>query len=869
MEQFTVTGMSCAACQARVEKAVSGLPGVTSCSVSLLTNSMRVEGDIDEAAVVKAVENAGYGATLKDKSPEKNGHRSKLKAAEEELRDRSTPLLIKRLVASLIMLAVLMYFSMGVHMFGWPVPAFIDGNHLAMGMVQMIISAMIMVINQKFFISGFKGLIHLAPNMDTLVAIGASASYIYSVAALFAMSDALVNKGMDVAAVYMNEFYFESAAMILTLVTVGKTLESYSKGRTTDALKSLMRLAPDTATVLKDNVEVTVPIDEVAVDDIFVVRPGESIPVDGVVVEGFSAVNEAALTGESMPVDKAPGEKVSCATINLSGFLKCRALRVGEDTSLSKIIAMVSDAATGKAPVAKLADRISAVFVPVVLVLGIVVTIVWILLGQPFGYALSRGISVLVVSCPCALGLATPVAIMVGNGVGARNGILFKHAAALQETGKSKIVALDKTGTVTSGNMEVTGIWAEDEARLLQMAVILEERSEHPIAKAICEYGKKMGSHVVTDLKALSLTGFRALPGNGLFGIYDGHKLVGGSLEYIGSILDVNEKIRAIAEREASSGRTPVLFAYDDELLGVIAIADTIKPDSAGAVRELVQMGIRVVMLTGDNERTALAIGREAGVDEVIAGVMPEDKERIVRELCTKGKTLMVGDGINDSPALTRADIGMAIGAGTDVAIDAADVVLMKSGLAGVPAAIRLSKYTYRNIKENLFWALFYNVLLIPLACGVYAHWGLTMNPMWGAAAMSCSSVLVVLNALRLNLVRLDDKEADKDSIKVSETEIIKERIRVSPDERGDMVVLDKDREGEGCKMEKTVRIEGMMCEHCEARVKKTLESLDNVLGARVSHKDGTAVIEVDGNISEDVVRKAVEDQDYRFISMS
>ncbi|MBQ8667872.1 MAG: heavy metal translocating P-type ATPase, partial [Lachnospiraceae bacterium] len=823
MKQFNVTGMSCAACQARVEKAVSQVPGVSSCSVSLLTNSMGVEGDADENKIIEAVENAGYGASPKEAGTVSVKYSEKLREEEESLKDKTTPVLRKRLIASVVVLIVLMYFSMGVHMFGFPTPAFMRGNHVSMGLMQLLLSGIILVINQKFFISGFKSLFHLAPNMDTLIALGSAASFVYSTVMLFAASYVQLQDGAKAAARYMDEYYFESAAMILTLITVGKMLESYSKGRTTDALKSLMKLAPKTANVIRDGIEKTVDIDEVVIGDVFVVRPGENIPVDGVVIEGISAVNESALTGESIPVDKEEGSRVSTATLNQSGFLKCRATRVGEDTTLSQIISMVSDAAATKAPVAKIADRISGVFVPVVIAIAAIVIVVWLLMGQTVGYALARGISVLVVSCPCALGLATPVAIMVGNGVGAKSGILYKTAEALQETGSVKIAALDKTGTITKGLPQVTDICAQagvSDEELIRKAFSIEIRSEHPLAKAITGYAEDKG------YKADEVEEFQALPGNGLEAKLDGKRILGGSVGFISSKLPVLPDIQGLADKMSDEGKTPVMFAEDDRILGLIAVADMIKDDSERAIRELKNMGIHVVMLTGDNRRTAEAIGKLAGVDEVIAGVLPGQKESVIKRLQKYGKTAMIGDGINDAPALTRADIGIAIGAGSDVAIDVADVVLMKSNLTDAAAAVRLSRKTLVNIKENLFWALIYNVLLIPLACGVYAHWGLTMNPMWGAAAMSMSSLFVVTNALRLNLFNVYDTSRDKMG-----GEIIN--------------ITEHSEENEGGNtMTKTVNIEGMMCAHCEANVKKALEALDGIESAVVSHEAGTAVIE-------------------------
>lgn len=847
MKQFNVTGMSCAACQARVEKAVSQVPGVSSCSVSLLTNSMGVEGDADENKIIEAVENAGYGASPKEAGTVSVKYSEKLREEEESLKDKTTPVLRKRLIASVAVLIVLMYFSMGVHMLGFPTPAFMRGNHVSMGLMQLLLSGIILVINQKFFISGFKSLFHLAPNMDTLIALGSAASFVYSTVMLFAASYVQLQDGAKAAARYMDEYYFESAAMILTLITVGKMLESYSKGRTTDALKSLMKLAPKTANVIRDGIEKTVDIDEVVIGDVFVVRPGENIPVDGVVIEGISAVNESALTGESIPVDKEEGSRVSTATLNQSGFLKCRATRVGEDTTLSQIISMVSDAAATKAPVAKIADRISGVFVPVVIAIAAIVIVVWLLMGQTVGYALARGISVLVVSCPCALGLATPVAIMVGNGVGAKSGILYKTAEALQETGSVKIAALDKTGTITKGLPQVTDICAQagvSDEELIRKAFSIEIRSEHPLAKAITGYAEDKG------YKADAVEEFLALPGNGLEAKLDGKRILGGSVGFISSKLPVLPDVQEMADRMSDEGKTPVMFAEDDRILGLIAVADMIKDDSERAIRELKNMGIHVVMVTGDNRRTAEAIGKLAGVDEVIAGVLPGQKESVIKRLQKYGKTAMIGDGINDAPALTRADIGIAIGAGSDVAIDAADVVLMKSNLTDAAAAVRLSRKTLVNIKENLFWALIYNVLLIPLACGVYAHWGLTMNPMWGAAAMSMSSLFVVTNALRLNLFNVYDTSRDKMG-----GEIIN--------------ITEHSEENEGGNtMTKTVNIEGMMCAHCEANVKKALEALDGIESAVVSHEAGTAVIELSKEVDDDLIKQTIEDKDYKFISI-
>ena len=839
MEQYTVTGMSCAACSTRVEKAVSKVPGVTSCSVSLLTNSMGVEGTASPEAIVKAVEDAGYGASKK--GAEKAASASAADA-EDALKDRETPALKRRLIASLVFLVVLMYISMGHMMWGWPLPAALAENHVAMGLTQLLLTVAVMVINQKFFISGFKGLIHGAPNMDTLVALGSGASFVYSTYALFAMTDAQLRGDTAGVMQYMHEFYFESAAMILTLITVGKMLEARSKGRTTDALKGLMKLAPKTAVLLRGGAEVTVPIAEVRKGDVFVVRPGENIPVDGVVLEGSSAVNESALTGESIPVDKAAGDAVSAATMNQSGFLRCEATRVGEDTTLSQIIRMVSDAAATKAPIAKVADKVSGVFVPIVIAIAVVAIIVWMLAGQTFGYALARGISVLVISCPCALGLATPVAIMVGSGMGAKNGILFKTAVSLEETGKVQIVALDKTGTITSGEPRVTDILPAEgvtEAELLAAAAALEKKSEHPLARAILQLAGERSMEIA------EVEGFEAKPGSGLVATLSGDALAGGNLKFISAQAAVPAGLRTAAETLAEAGKTPLFFSRAGRLIGIIAVADVIKPDSPTAVRELQNMGIRVVMLTGDNTRTAKAIGREAGVDEVIAGVLPEGKESVIRELKTQGKVMMVGDGINDAPALTRADIGAAIGAGTDIAIDAADVVLMKSRLSDVPAAIRLSRATLRNIHENLFWAFIYNVIGIPLAAGVWIPlFGWQLNPMFGAAAMSLSSVCVVTNALRLNFFNIRSAKRDK-KIKTVEVKIEAK---------------------ETATMEKTMKIEGMMCAHCEARVKKCLEALPQVDEAVVSHEQGTAVLKLNADVSDDVLKKAVEDQGYEVV---
>lgn len=841
MEQYNVTGMSCAACSARVEKAVSKVPGVTSCSVSLLTNSMGVEGNASPADIIAAVEEAGYGASEKGAPAAGGKQQTSLAAAEDSLRDKETPKMKKRLIASLCFLIPLMYFSMGHMMWNWPVPAFFEGNHVAMGLLQLLLTAAVMVINQKFFISGFKGLIHGAPNMDTLVALGAGASFVYSTYALFAMTDAQVQGDMAGAMSYMHEFYFESAAMILTLITVGKMLEARSKGKTTDALKSLMKLAPKTATVLRNGAETEVSVDQVRKGDIFVVRPGENIPVDGIVLEGSSAVNESALTGESIPVDKKPGDQVSAATVNHSGFIRCEATRVGEDTTLSQIIQMVSDAAATKAPIAKIADRVSGVFVPAVIAIAAITIIVWLIAGQTVGFALARGISVLVISCPCALGLATPVAIMVGNGMGAKNGIMFKTAVSLEETGKTQIVALDKTGTITSGEPKVTDMIPADgvtEDELLAAAYALEKKSEHPLAHAILVRAKEKGVD-----ERLETEEFQAVPGNGLSGRLGEDWLAGGNLKFIGGNAEITDEIRKKAEELAEGGKTPLFFSRNGKLIGIIAVADVIKEDSPQAVRELQNMGIHVVMLTGDNERTAKAIGAQAGVDEVIAGVLPDGKESVIRSLKRKGKVAMVGDGINDAPALTRADIGIAIGAGTDIAIDAADVVLMKSRLSDVPAAIRLSRATLRNIHENLFWAFFYNVIGIPLAAGVWIPlFGWQLNPMFGAAAMSLSSFCVVTNALRLNWFNVHDARKDKN--------------------------VKSHKKQEVTTMEKTMKIEGMMCEHCEARVKKTLEAIPQVDAAEVSHKAGTAVVTLNAEVGDDVLKKAVEDQDYKVLGI-
>ena len=855
MEQYIVTGMSCAACSSRVEKAVSKVPGVTSCSVSLLTNSMGVEGTASEQEIIKAVTDAGYGASKKGEGTAKT-QSSSVSAGEDMLKDRTTPALKKRLIASLGFLIVLMYFSMGHMMWGWPVPGFMKDNHVMMGLLQMLLTIAVMVINQKFFISGFKGLIHRAPNMDTLVALGSGASFVYSTYALFAMTDAQMHGDMDAVMSYMHDFYFESAAMILALITVGKMLEARSKGKTTDALKGLMKLAPKTAVVIRGEKEVQVSIEQVQKGDCFVVKPGENIPVDGEVIEGNSAVNESALTGESIPVDKAVGDKVSAATVNQSGYLKCRATRVGEDTTLSQIIQMVSDAAATKAPIAKIADRVSGVFVPMVITIAVLTIIVWLIAGQSIGFALSRGIAVLVISCPCALGLATPVAIMVGNGMGARNGIMFKTAVSLEETGKMQIVALDKTGTITSGEPKVTDIIPAagvTEDTLLKYAYALENKSEHPLARAILEKAKEENAGIE------EVTGFQALPGNGLTAILDGHTLYGGNHTFISSKVSVDGDIQKKAEKLAEAGKTPLFFGNEDRLLGVIAVADVIKEDSPQAIKELQNMGIHVVMLTGDNERTAKAIGQQAGVDEVIAGVLPEGKEQVIRKLKEKGKVAMVGDGINDAPALTRADMGIAIGAGTDVAIDAADVVLMKSRLSDVPAAIRMSRATLRNIHENLFWAFFYNIIGIPLAAGVwYPLFRWKLNPMFGAAAMSLSSFCVVTNALRLNLFKMYDASKDRKR-KMKKVETAENTV-------SDIVLADKNESEnkEETKMTKTMKIEGMMCGHCEATVKKALESIDGVTEAVVSHESGTAVVSMTTEISDEVLTQTIEDKDYK-----
>ena len=859
MKQYTVTGMSCAACSARVEKAVSKVDGVTSCSVSLLTNSMGVEGSATDAQIVEAVEQAGYGASPKGAATESendkaNNSLEQLKAAQDALIDRETPKLVNRLIASLTFLVVLMYFSMGHMMWGWPLPEFFNGNHVAMGLLQLLLTVAVMVINQKFFISGFKGLIHGAPNMDTLVALGSAASFGYSVYALFAMTAAQVKGDMDAVMSYMHEFYFESAAMILALITVGKMLEAHSKGKTTDALKSLMQLAPKTATVVRDGVEQEISVDAVKKGDIFVVRPGENIPVDGEIIDGTTAVNESALTGESIPVDKQKGDAVSAATVNQSGFIKCRATRVGEDTTLSQIIQMVSDAAATKAPIAKIADRVSGVFVPAVITIAIITIIAWLIAGETVGFALARGISVLVISCPCALGLATPVAIMVGNGKGAKSGILFKTAASLEATGRTQIVALDKTGTITSGEPKVTDIVPDETffegtgnnaGKLLAIAASVEAKSEHPLAKAIMERAK------TDEIAVAEVTDFNAVVGNGLTATLAGKMIKAGNLAFVSKFVKVSDDMRAKAVEFSKEGKTPLFFAADDRLCGIIAVADTIKEDSSEAVRQLKNMGIRVVMLTGDNEQTANAIGKQAGVDEVIAGVLPDGKEAVIRKLKKQGRVAMVGDGINDAPALTRADMGIAIGAGSDVAIDAADVVLMKSRLIDVPAAVRLSRATLTNIHENLFWAFFYNVIGIPLAAGLwYPLLGWKLNPMFGAAAMSLSSFCVVTNALRLNLCRVYDPKHDR---------------KATPDRKNK---ANEPNESEEKSMTKTMNIEGMMCGHCEARVKKALEALDAVSEAAVSHESGTAVVTLSSDISDEKLKETVEAEDYKVTSI-
>jgi len=849
MDKFSVTGMSCAACSAHVEKAVAKVPGVTSVTVSLLTNSMNVEGTAAPSDIIQAVTQAGYGASLQ------GGEQNTSAPAfdEEALKDHETPKLRKRLIASVVILIPLMYVSMGHMMWNWPLPSFMAGNHVAMGLYQMLLTILVMIINQKFFISGFTSLLHKSPNMDTLVALGSGASFAYSTYALFAMTGAQMRMDMDAVMQYMDEFYFESAAMILTLITVGKMLEAYSKGKTTNALKSLMQLAPKKATILRDGEEVSVPVEQVQIGDVFVVRPGESVPVDGVIIEGNSALNESALTGESIPVDKAEGDSVSAATLNQSGFLKCRATRVGNDTTLSQIIQMVSDAAATKAPIAKVADKVSGVFVPAVISIAIVTIIVWLLVGQDFGFALARGISVLVISCPCALGLATPVAIMVGNGVGAKNGVLFKTAVSLEETGKVDIVALDKTGTITQGEPKVTDMIPGEgitKDTLMQTALALELKSEHPLAKAIVAYGEEQ------QITVSAVDDFQAMPGNGLSGIVSGARVFGGNLKFISGKTTVSEQMQRQAEELAKQGKTPLFFATEEKLFGIIAVADVIKEDSPQAISQLQNMGIEVVMLTGDNERTAEAIGAQAGVDQVIAGVLPDGKERVIRELQQRGKVAMVGDGINDAPALTRADMGIAIGAGADVALDAADVVLVKSSLSDVPAAIRLSRAVLRNIHENLFWAFIYNVIGIPIAAGVWYHWfGLKLNPMFGAAAMSLSSFCVVTNALRLNFVKVYSTKRDKNKNHKKNQNQQDVQIVVDTD-----VMAEKQEEND---MEKVIEIKGMMCGHCEAHVKKALEALEGVASAEASHEKGTAVVQLSGSVDDAALKKAVEEEGY------
>ena len=849
MDKFSVTGMSCAACSAHVEKAVAKVPGVTSVTVSLLTNSMNVEGTAAPSDIIQAVTQAGYGASLQ------GGEQNTSAPAfdEEALKDHETPKLRKRLIASVVILIPLMYVSMGHMMWNWPLPSFMAGNHVAMGLYQMLLTILIMIINQKFFISGFTSLLHKSPNMDTLVALGSGASFAYSTYALFAMTGAQMRMDMDAVMQYMDEFYFESAAMILTLITVGKMLEAYSKGKTTNALKSLMQLAPKKATILRDGEEVSVPVEQVQIGDIFVVRPGESVPVDGVIIEGNSALNESALTGESIPVDKAEGDSVSAATLNQSGFLKCRATRVGNDTTLSQIIQMVSDAAATKAPIAKVADKVSGVFVPAVISIAIVTIIVWLLVGQDFGFALARGISVLVISCPCALGLATPVAIMVGNGVGAKNGVLFKTAVSLEETGKVDIVALDKTGTITQGEPKVTDMIPGEgitKDTLMQTALALELKSEHPLAKAIVAYGEEQ------QITVSAADDFQAMPGNGLSGIVSGARVFGGNLKFISGKTTVSEQMQRQAEELAKQGKTPLFFATEEKLFGIIVVADVIKEDSPQAISQLQNMGIEVVMLTGDNERTAETIGAQAGVDQVIAGVLPDGKERVIRELQQRGKVAMVGDGINDAPALTRADMGIAIGAGADVALDAADVVLVKSSLSDVPAAIRLSRAVLRNIHENLFWAFIYNVIGIPIAAGVWYHWfGLKLNPMFGAAAMSLSSFCVVTNALRLNFVKVYSTKRDKNKNHKKNQNQQDVQIVVDTD-----VMAEKQEEND---MEKVIEIKGMMCGHCEAHVKKALEALEGVASAEASHEKGTAVVQLSGSVDDAALKKAVEEEGY------
>lgn len=851
MEQYNVTGMSCAACQVRVEKAVSAVKGVESASVSLLTNSLAVEGTASSADIIRAVEDAGYGASLKGANSERQSISARLAEQEESLIDKETPKLRRRLIASLFFLLVLMYFSMGHMMFGFPLPAFFDDNHVAMGIVQLVLCGIVMVINQKFFISGFKSLWHRSPNMDSLIALGSMSGFVYSTVILLLMSRAQVDGNHELVMKYMDEFYFESSAMILALITVGKMLEAYSKGKTTNALKSLMKLAPKTATLIRNGQEVEVSIDEVHKGDIFTVRPGENIPVDGIIIEGESAINEAAITGESITVDKSEGDEVTSATLNQSGYLKCQATRVGEDTTLAQIIQMVSDASATKAPVAKLADTISGYFVPAVIIIALITFAVWMLIGKPIGYALARAITVLVVSCPCALGLATPVAIMVGNGVGAKNGILFKNAEALQECGNTQIVVLDKTGTITSGQPVVTDVQPAEgisEKQLLEKAYALEKKSEHPLARAVVSYGEKR------DLNTEETENFQALSGNGLTASYKNKKLYGGNYRFIAGKVKIDEQMNSYSQKLAEEGKTPLFFAEEDRLLGIIAVADTIKPESPQAIEELKKMGIHVVMLTGDNRKTAEAIGKQAGVSEVIASVLPSGKEEIIRQLQAHGKVAMVGDGINDAPALSRADIGIAIGAGTDVAIDAADVVLMKSRLTDVSGAIRLSRATYRNILQNLFWALIYNTLLIPAAAGLYSRFGITMNPMLGAAAMSLSSFTVVSNALRLNLLKVHDASRDK---------MIKHPVTLN--EEGKLL---KREDKEETVMNKTMKIEGMMCPHCEATVRKALETLDGVEKAEVSHEKGTAVVTLSSDVDNGLLKKAVEDKDYKVLDI-
>ncbi|MBP3783664.1 MAG: heavy metal translocating P-type ATPase [Butyrivibrio sp.] len=873
MDKYIVTGMSCAACQARVEKAVSSLDGVDSCSVNLLTNSMSVEGSANNADIIKAVENAGYGARLMGDNNKESSSSYDFSEEEEALKDKETPILKKRLIYSIGFLLVLMYFSMGHMMFGFPLPPFLEGNHVAHGIIQMVLAIIIMFINRKFFISGFKGLVHGAPNMDTLVALGSGASFVYSMAALFLMTDALSKGDSSLAMSYMDHFYFESAAMILTLITVGKMLEAMSKGRTTDAIKSLMKLAPKTAVIIDEyGKEKEIPIENIKVGDIFVVRPGENVPVDGIVIEGNSAINESALTGESIPVDKTIGSTVSGATINTSGFIKCRATRVGKDTTLSQIIQMVSDASATKAPIAKIADKVSGVFVPAVIGIAAITFIIWFLITKEFGYSLSRAIAVLVISCPCALGLATPVAIMVGNGVGAKNGIMFKTAASLENAGRTQIVALDKTGTITKGEPVVTDVFTTDsvtrsgyslinssENELLKIAGLLEKKSEHPLAKAVVDYvgDLRVYSEDPYDEDDEDITDFEVLPGHGLRGKYLGQEVVGASLKYISSICSVQPEVREKAVALASQGKTPLCFARNNKLIGIIAVADTIKEDSAKAIKELKNMGIHVVMITGDNARTAIAIGDQAGVDEIAAEVLPDGKEEIVKKLSSYGKVAMVGDGINDAPALTRADTGIAIGAGTDVAIDAADVVLLKNSLLDVAAAIRLSRATLRNIHQNLFWAFIYNIIGIPLAAGAYIKlFGWELSPMFGAAAMSLSSFFVVTNALRLNLLKIHDSSKDKVIKKPVTGEIINNNINT--DERMEKEI-----------MTKTMMIEGMMCGHCEMTVKKALEAIEGVENADVSHEKGSAVVTLSGDVSEDALKKAVEDKDYKVTSIN